>query len=765
MLKNIIVVLLLILAFFVFDIHVALAHRPHDDIYQVELSPTYDRDKTLFVIVRGMLFKSTDGGQRWKRIWKGLDNIGNLSSLAISSQNKKNLFVSTLGDGIYKSQDEGNSWSKVNNGLETLKIDLLSISARSPEVALAGGSEGGLYKTQNGGESWDQVIDSNNKITAIAFSLDSKDRVILGDRQGTLYFSSNEGDEWKQEFTLKNKGAIAAIAISPNFSSDQTFFVGTEKGGILKTVDGGLSFSEANQGISDKNIKDIVILSNSVLLASTWNEGVFSSNDGGKTWNKSSKGLTKNSQADEPQFKRPHFNNLTLSNTFSQDKTIFLAGFNGLFKSTDGGRVWSEIETLSPTLIVGLALSPDYQHDSTIAVVTYVDGAYISSDRGVTWTPMKKGLEIPRFTQNFKKPDDDPRRFFDVAFSPHYYSDQTIFISLLRNYFLKSTDRGNNWKIVPLKKAKGYIRGNLLAVSPNFANDNTIYLATNLGHIYRSTDEGDRFSIIGNINHKINSLEISPNFASDRTIYASGFETIYKTVDGGKTWQPITNREDLKGKSWLDLAISPNYKVDRIILAGSDQGLFETKDGGKSWEKIASDAYGGDGVIDALAISPNYSNDKTFIITVRGRGSFKTVDGGKTFTQLGDGLIFFSRITNVQSASNPIQFSPSYATDKTIYGFGENSAEIFRSTDGGQTWQAIAIPKHEDKIGDAIPLLKLVFNIYPILKFVVVLIVAVSSYFLLGYLSLEKKLPLSKSQIKVGGSLAIVVLVLILLSI
>ena len=230
--------------------------------------------------------------------------------------------------------------------------------------------------------------------------------------------------------------------------------VGTEKGGIFKTTDNGISFSQANRGLSDKYITDIVISSDSknelTLFTSTWQEGLFSSQDGGKIWRQFSQGITKDSQADK--LKQPHFNKVAISQTFSDDRTLFLGGFNGLFKSTDGGRAWQEIGTLLGGEIVSLDVSPDYSNDSTVIAVTYVGFPYISENGGANWRAIEKGLELPRFKRHFRQvdPNQDPRRFFDVAFSPNYGSDKTIFASVLWSKFLRSTDRGKSWQIVPL---------------------------------------------------------------------------------------------------------------------------------------------------------------------------------------------------------------------------------------------------------------------------------------------------------------------------
>lgn len=374
------------MTFFLFDVSAAFAHTPHDVISKLEISSSYEQDKTLLIIVRNNLLRSEDGGYSWKRIVKGLDNRHLLSFLVISSDHSnKFLFLSSDGDGIYKSQNKGHSWFKVNNGLGSLNIGILSISAdyTNDKIVLAAGTKKGLYKTKNGGESWYQVIDSNDQITAIASFPDQKGHILFGDRKGLLYLSTDGGDVWKQHFQIANSGAITAIAVSPTFSLDNTFFVETEKGGIFKTVDGGVSFSKVNNGISDKSIISLVISPNykidSTIFASTWHEAVFRSNDGGKTWNKYSKGLTSDFQAD--QRKEPHFMELKISKTFGKDKTIFLGGYDGLFKSTDGGYVWKQMDTLSLRLIIGLALSPSYKNDSTVAITTYVGGAYKTTDK------------------------------------------------------------------------------------------------------------------------------------------------------------------------------------------------------------------------------------------------------------------------------------------------------------------------------------------------------------------------------------------------
>lgn len=780
-LKVTILGLFLTVAFFTVDVKAALAHYPHDDIVAVEISPKYQQDRTLLINVRGNLLKSQDGGNSWQRIVKGLDHQHELSALDIAARSPNIVFLSTLGDGIYKSQDGGDSWSQVNQGLETLNIDLVAIAPDSPDLVFAAGTETGLYQTENGGASWSEVMTGDSKITAVAFDSARQDKIIIGDARGNLFLGSDRGENWQRLATLKNSGAIRAVAISPNFASDRTFWVGTERAGIWQTVDGGVTFVQVNNGIGDRSIVSLAISpdyqTDRTILASTWHEGVFRSNDGGKSWEKYSKGLTEDEQAERPNFNRPHFSDLSISQTYSQDRTVFVAGFDGLFKSTDGGRVWREVSTLSSNIIVGLGLSPDYQNDSTVAITTYLGGAYISRDRGVTWTTINKGLEKDNFIKRIPKRILQPdfiARSFGINFSPNYREDQTIF-SPSWTYFLRSTNRGQQWQKIPLTNKPGPLNRPTkytIAISPNFASDETIYLGSMQGtgkdFILKSTDGGLSFSVVGNINGQpVVYLAISPDFAADKTLYAGVKDGVYKTVDGGKTWQPSSNGIPVMQEE-SKLAISPNYKADQTVFAGTTAGLFVTRNGGKSWDKLAGTADGDDGYIEAVAISPDYQKDKTLMVSVRGKGLFKSFNGGTTFTRVGDELLDSNHsLANMYGFWPPtmgIKFSPAYSLDRTIYGVSETN--LFKSTDGGDTWANMPIPTPQGtSLKQLITYHYFRLSVAPITKFLVAAIVALSSYLVLERLRLEKKLPLRKISIKVSGAFTAFIIVFILFSV
>ena len=768
--------LLFTFTIFLLNVSPAFAHTPHDDIFQVEVSPTYDQDKTLFIVVRGNLLRSEDGGKSWQRIVKGLDHKHRLYALDIYAHSKETLFLSSLGDGIYKSQDGGSSWLKVNQGLDNLNIDLLAISIHNQDLVLAAGQKQGLYQTENGGVSWHSVLDNQQKISAIAFVPEQENLLFIGDTQGNIYLSQDQGKVWQSLSTINYEGAINSIAISPHFAEDKTLLIGTEKGSIFRSIDGGRSFAQIDSSIYHPALTSLVIASqnqeNFSLFAVTRYDGVFYSDDGGRNWKGYTKGLTADSQAH--QLKRPYFSALKISPTFAQDRTIFLAGYDGLFKSTNGGQQWQELDTLSAKTIVGLDLSPDYANDSTLAIGTYIWGAHLSQDRGASWKAANKGLEE---LQRIKKLTGIAR-VFEMVFSPNYAKDNTILATTWYGLF-KSTDRGKHWnsrywhQIQPKDKPwwSRKSQGVTTSMSPNFAEDGTIYLGTMDGHILKSTDKGDNFSLASKLDKAIISLAISPDFANDRTLYAGISNGVYKSIDGGSSWQAAS-----KGIVWLEgldegkegtvkLAISPSYQADRTIFVGTAGGVFKTTDRGQNWQQLVNTGYGDNGYIEGIALSPDFSSDRTLIVSVRGQGLFKSVDSGNTFTEVGKDLIdnnhLFSNMYGfpLVAASMPIQFSPSYSKDKTIYGYSDT--KLFQSKDGGNTWSAITIP-----IPDAnfLTFLYLGIKVSPVLTFVTAFFAALLSYFWLGYLRLSKKLPFKELPLRASLTSALFLVVLLLLS-
>ena len=394
---------------------------------------------------------------------------------------------------------------------------------------------------------------------------------------------------------------------------------------------------------------------------------------------KQSAGLTTDIQATDSG--QSQFRSLTVAPT-SGGQALFLSGFDGLFRSDNNATQWREIQTLV-NYVVGVAVSPDYADDGTVVATSYVKGAYLSTDRGATWRGAHVGLGSSPGTKFAPKMP----RLHNVQFSPNYENDGTIFTATWWDV-LKSTDRGVSWTTIPVGTSPPDLRQFVIAVSPQYATDGTVYVGTRQGEIYRSTAQGaaNTWTLMANVGSQIRSLVLNPAFSTEPVLYASTFVRIYKSVDAGSSWQPT-------GPPGISmLAISPNYQTDGSLFAGTPSGVFVTRDKGASWTELTAPPLSTTTYVEAIGVSPGSGTNQTVLVSVLGKGLFRSTDAGNTFSEVATSLLagnfLIGDFDNPTSA--PIQFSPFYEQDQTIFAMAQQN--ILKSTNRGASWQVLTLP-------------------------------------------------------------------------
>jgi photosystem II stability/assembly factor-like uncharacterized protein len=657
---------------------VASAHAPHDDITQVLASPAYTTDQTAFAISRSVLMRSTDGGVTWTQIVNGIDRP-RPTRIAVAPSDPRVMYLTAPGAGVYRSRDLGSSWERTPTPVEARNIAHLAVSPASPNVVFAASTQAGLFRTTNGGDSW-TAVGSFGRITAVVFS---STRVVVGDANGAVYGSSDTGSTWAPSTgTAPGDMITAAGALAPP-STGGGVFAGTQGGRLFRSTDRGASFVEVGSGLPDEQITSIVLsadyATDGTLWLSAWNGGVYRSTNRGVTFSRTSVGLTTDPQAAEVG--RPQFGGVTAARSHGGAQVLFVAGFDGLFRSDDRGNSWRQIQTQTE-YVVGLDVSPDYEEDATAIVTSYVKGAYVTNDGGATWLERNVGLGSPSGTFA------PVSRLHNVHFSPNYSADGTIF-SATSSIMLKSSDRAASWNRIPVGDyPTSTYRQFIIAVSPSYAQDRSVYVGTRQGEIYQSTMSGNAntWSLLANLGGRVRSLVLSPQFPTEPVIYASTVNGIFMSVDAGVNWQQT-------GPSGISmLAISSDYSSDGTVFAGTDRGVFVTRDRGTTWTELTPPPLSTSTDVEAIAVSPNYGADRTVLVSVLGEGLYRSTDGGTTFVAVGTSLIqenhLIADYDNPSSA--PIQFSPTYARDRTIFGMAQD--DIVKSTDGGDSWQVISLP-------------------------------------------------------------------------
>ena len=214
-------------------------------------------------------------------------------------------------------------------------------------------------------------------------------------------------------------------------------------------------------------------------------------------------------------------------------------------------------------------------------------------------------------------------------------------------------------------------------VSPNFEHDGLCFVARQSG-LYRSADGGrtwqDAYESL-NLSAPLPtaSVALSPDFEQDQTVFAGVAGAVLRSVDGGRTWTVF--RPSSPPPFVVSLVVSPDFPRDGVVLAGTmEDGVFRSASRGSHWSAWNF------GLLDlsilCLVISPSYAADETLFAGTES-GVFRSTNGGRAWRETG----FSPEWAPVLS----LGLSPDYADDTTLFA-GTESSGLLRSDDGGETW-------------------------------------------------------------------------------
>ncbi|MGI9601000.1 MAG: WD40/YVTN/BNR-like repeat-containing protein, partial [Acidimicrobiales bacterium] len=551
------------------------AHTPHDNIAVVVASPDFATTSTVYAVSQGRVLRSFDGGARWQTLATDLPRVA--TTIATSVADRDTLYLGTETT-VFRSTDGGDSWLAAAGGFSGTVRSLVT-SPADPDTALLTDLAGGLYRTTDGGGQWSLLPDLGGAVT-VEFATGEDGLVVVGDRRGRVSISDDAGASWSEP-----RSAIADDEVSALLVTDRTdLVVGGADGELVRFDEQSDSFLSMGSGLPDERIMAIDrspdFRDDGVMWASTWSTGSHRSDDRGETWTARTDGLTTDRQAEAVGV--PDFRGLDVAIGPAGDTVLFLAGFDGLFRSDDEMATWQSREVLSE-VITGIAISPAYAEDETVAVATYVKGPYLSDDDGQSWTLVDRGLEPVQATDNAYLP---VIRLHNIVFSPDYAQDGTLFSSSW-THLLKSSDRGATWSqhVVSDPPADTKLRQFIVALSPRFATDQTVFLGSLQGEVFISNEGGEEgtFVALGSVGGPVRSLAVGPDYPDDPTLCAGTRNGTFVSIDGGRTWEA-------SGPAGVSLlAVSPHYGQDGTVFSGSEAGLWVTRDRGQTWSIVAGD--------------------------------------------------------------------------------------------------------------------------------------------------------------------------------
>jgi DNA-binding beta-propeller fold protein YncE/photosystem II stability/assembly factor-like uncharacterized protein len=281
-----------------------------------------------------------------------------------------------------------------------------------------------------------------------------------------------------------------------------------------------------------------------------------------------------------------------------------------------------------------------------------------------------------------------------IVASPDFQEDDTLF-TIVETGLYKSTDGGKSWGLVGdgLPPDEWVVS---LALSPDYANDQTLFVGVSSGltggGVYKSTDGGHswRLACLGLSDLLVQGVAVSPGYADDATVFARSYrQGLFRSTDGGAHWEALGERYAAKPEDRRlgTLALSSAYVTDSTLWAGMSgpdrDALLASTDGGDTWQELMS------GEAEALALSPAFAEDGRAFAAFRGLGLLRTADGGHTWEAANAGLLYEN------AAFTALTLSPSFAQNRTLYALlawwaeGSERSRLYRSIDGGDSWQGL----------------------------------------------------------------------------
>jgi len=465
---------------------------PDAVVSDIEVKP--DNSRTILVATNKGIFRSDDGGQTWRPSNEGLPHLF-VQELAFAPSQPNRVYATLLttaregqpfNGGVFRSDDAGRTWRPCNNGLpQRVGQDLyrqsnygeIVVDPTNADVVYVGGRswwDPGVFKTTNGGASWEWVTpyDYDRKkwltildygwitfwgpaVECLALSPADPKRLYFG-TSGHLFASEGGGRTWQQRYCQvladgRFRGNGLEVTCVNDIVADpvrpQRLYFCYADIGLLISDDGGKTFRRSYKGMKGEGNCFTVVVdprAPQTLWAATgqwaWNEGYLCrSEDGGNTWRVVGNGLFNG------QIRR-----LVLDLSSPVRKRRLLAAVNGFgfFESRDGGENWQSINGNLPSDAIkqprGILIDPNEPRHLLVACAGTPErggGIYESLDDGKTWRRVNRMAPFADIQMLVA----DPQNFPTLYLAAREFYDHAAQRLYLGGVF-KSQDGGETWE-------------------------------------------------------------------------------------------------------------------------------------------------------------------------------------------------------------------------------------------------------------------------------------------------------------------------------
>lgn len=628
--------------------------------------------------------KSINGGKTWYANNSGIQTVFGSTGqsipifcLTIDPNNTDNVWCGTANfNGLYLSSDRGEHWELRNSGIPSfpcgmtyrgigIRPDSSSTIFCSLEIPMCkselpsgkeAGARGKIFKSVDFGQNWYEVLDSDALVRHILFSPQNPD---------IMYASTGIFDrDCKQEE------------------------------GVWKSMDGGESWYHANSGLTDLTIGGLSMSPDNpdILWACTGREEpfggdnsgeIFLSTDGAQSWKK----MYPKSGNDAGWV----ICSITASPVNSN--TVYASAEDFFYVSHDFGLTWKKYQYNIPGVYtgipVGIAAHPE--EEEIVFINSYSGGVFGSQDGGRSWKSYNIGYT--------------GAEEMDVIIHPN---NPLMALASGRSGIASTNNGGATWDGAGVAASGNSAIGNTpiaeqTSLACNYLNSDGFYCGAHWSSVLLSTsdrlnwrvlydfyEEGVRYSNNNKENHGIGAIHSSP---IDSSIIYVGIRTstiplildrpeqpfdptkvshgVFKSTNGGTTWDDMNNGLDSTTKNIQTIAIHPQ-DPDIIYIGIYGSGVYKTVDGGENWSSVNTGIFSF--LIAHIIVDP--IDFQTVYAGAEDGGFYKSTDGGHTWVRKMVGM-------DPEASIRSIVVDP---TNNQNLFVGDWHTGVYHSDDGGESW-------------------------------------------------------------------------------